>query len=539
MIEIIKIAFSQKRFPDRLPWEKIIIVAAIVLASLATSWSFIHGWIIAYGDAESHLNIAKRVVSGLTPGLAQLGGVWLPLPHLLMIPLVIFDPLWRTGLAGSIVSGISFVISAFFVFKLIFLITKNKLSAAVGSLIFITNPNMLYMQSTPMTELPLIVFSLASIYYFCLYFSENGFRPLMLAGGFGLAASLSRYDGWFLVTLEALIIFLHRFPFRKFGNNLANRSLTFFTFLTDKGEGELILFSTLAFIGIVGWLLWGYLILGNPLYFAYSSYSAASQQKGFLALGELPAYHNLWVSFLYYFVTSMSVGGILIFGSALIASVIFLRDKAIKNRWFIYLLFLSPFIFNVVTLFLGQSVIYIPGLNLVRFKSWLFNVRYGLLMVPAMAVLFGYLFGKVSSWGKVFLITLLIVNLGFFATGYSPVLTLAEGTLGISKSSHPDAENWLSQHYDYGLVLMDDYGRAISIIGSGIPMQDIVYVGSRFYWQEALQAPQLRIRWVVMQKNDAVWKALYSTGEEQGRLYKYFRKVYSSESILIFERNNQ
>ena len=69
-------------------------ILALIVGMATTAWAFAHHVILAYGDSEAHLNIAKRVVSGLTPGLAQLGSVWLPLPHLLMVPFVINDTLW-------------------------------------------------------------------------------------------------------------------------------------------------------------------------------------------------------------------------------------------------------------------------------------------------------------------------------------------------------------------------------------------------------------------------------------------------------------
>jgi len=39
--------------------------------------------ILIYGDAEGHINIARRIFDSRTPGLLQIGTVWLPLPHLL------------------------------------------------------------------------------------------------------------------------------------------------------------------------------------------------------------------------------------------------------------------------------------------------------------------------------------------------------------------------------------------------------------------------------------------------------------------------
>ncbi len=512
----------------------VIAVATSIIATLYVY--FIHG-VIAYGDAESHLNIAKRVVSGLTPGLAQLGGIWLPLPHLLMVPLIWFDPLWRTGLAGAIISGISFCVSAVIIFRIVHFLTKNTFAAFVGLFVFLLNPNVLYMQATPMTEMPLIVFLLLSIYYFMRYISSGKIYPLILAATFGLAASVSRYDGWFLVLLEGLLILIYRFPYGKFWRNLRKRGITLFAFLSERGEGEAIMFSTIALVGIIAWFAWGYLILGDPLYFTNSQFSAKSQQQGFLGRGELPAYHNLPLAFAYYLVTTMGISGLPVFVAAVVATLLFVRDKKIPHSYFYFVLLMSPFIFNVLTLFLGQSIIFIPHLTPVEFEWRLFNVRYGLLMIPTIAVLFGYLFARVKNLGKIVLVFLLFCNIGLYGIGYARVLSYDDGTIGLSHSSHPDAEFWLAAHYDYGLVLLDDYSRTLSVIGSRVPMQSIVYVGSHLYWDEALKAPQRRIRWIVMQNGDAVWKSLYDDPRMQKVVYTYFHKVYTSDTILIFERN--
>src|SRR5436853_55458 len=106
------------RFFAKVPAMICVVVVGEVLSISALIVSFTHDWIVTYGDAESHLNIAKRVLHSLTPGAAQLGGIWLPLPHVLMLPFVFFDPLWRTGLAGSIVSGICYLLSCIFIYKL-------------------------------------------------------------------------------------------------------------------------------------------------------------------------------------------------------------------------------------------------------------------------------------------------------------------------------------------------------------------------------------------------------------------------------------
>src|SRR5437773_571041 len=69
-------------------------------------------------DAIAHVNKALGLFDNFEPGVRQLGTVWLPLPHLLMVPLAAIDPLWRSGAAGSIVSVLSFIGTGVFLFLL-------------------------------------------------------------------------------------------------------------------------------------------------------------------------------------------------------------------------------------------------------------------------------------------------------------------------------------------------------------------------------------------------------------------------------------
>ena len=532
--------------------ENWVLLLAFLAAGAATIWSFFNGYITAYGDAESHLNIAKRVIDSLTPGFAQLGGIWLPLPHIFLIPFVYFDWLWRSGLAGSIVSGIAFIISAVYIYKLTFLLTENKLASFLAALVFISNPNILYLQSTPMTELSLIVFFVLSSYHFILFLKNEELLPLIMAALFGFCATLSRYDGWALVLMEAGILFLYYFPVA-FGFGRTDEPETESEASDDVAspegrsllaetwslfEGRLILFSTLAFVGIALWLFWGFLILGDPMYFTHSQFSANSQQQSWLARGELPAYHNIFVALKYYFVTSVSSAGVFIFIAALVGMFAFIFNRENKNRFFILLLLLVPFFFNVATLFLGQSVIFIPSITPITFEWTLFNVRYGVMMAPFAAIFLGYLAYKSGIFGKALLVALIIIQTALYVIGFSPVLALDDGTRGLSSfiAKIPDAQNFMASNYDYGIVLTDDYARTVSIIRTNIPMKNIIYIGNKPYWEESLVAPEKYARWIVMQKDDAVWKNIYDRPEVNARLFKYFNKVYTSEDILIFRR---
>src|SRR5580704_13327308 len=91
-------------------------LASAAVMAAALTYFYRSGSTLYPGDAEAHLNIARRIIDSRTPGWSQIGTTWLPLPHLLMIPLVRNDWMWRTGLAGAIVSGVSMALAAAFLF---------------------------------------------------------------------------------------------------------------------------------------------------------------------------------------------------------------------------------------------------------------------------------------------------------------------------------------------------------------------------------------------------------------------------------------
>src|SRR5256712_4003320 len=92
-------------------------IASVV--SVASFFYYFHqGDLQLYGDAVAHINIARRVFDSRTPGLLQLGTVWLPLPHILMLPFLISRWMWQTGIGGSIPSLIAYVFSVTGIFRL-------------------------------------------------------------------------------------------------------------------------------------------------------------------------------------------------------------------------------------------------------------------------------------------------------------------------------------------------------------------------------------------------------------------------------------
>jgi hypothetical protein len=132
-----------------------VVAAALLTAivSAAAIWFFYRdGSMMNFGDAEAHLNIARRILDNRTPGYDQLGTTWLPLPHLIIVPFAKKLRLWQTGFAGSLPSGICFSMAAAFLFAATRRIFDNLSAAILATALFVLNPNALFLQSSAMTE---------------------------------------------------------------------------------------------------------------------------------------------------------------------------------------------------------------------------------------------------------------------------------------------------------------------------------------------------------------------------------------------------
>src|SRR5260370_38460117 len=106
--------------PSHSSSEMVLVGQLAAAVSIASFFYYLrHGDLLLYGDAVAHISIARRVFDSRTPGFLQLGTVWLPLPHLLMLPFLLPRWLWQTGIAGSIPSLIPYVFSVTGIFRLV------------------------------------------------------------------------------------------------------------------------------------------------------------------------------------------------------------------------------------------------------------------------------------------------------------------------------------------------------------------------------------------------------------------------------------
>ncbi len=466
---------------------KYLFIFVFIFLSAISIYFFIYylqnGLGLNYNDARSHLDIGRRVVEGLKPGLAQLGSVWLPLNHMLMVPLIWNDWAWHTGFAGTVWSMLSFIGTGLIIYKYLEELKVGILGRLTAVAVFVANVNVLYLQSTAMTELLMLFTLTASSYYLMKWHKSENINELIKVAFWVMLATLTRYDGWFMLGMVTVLIALHVWKKSSY----------------KKMEGVSILFLTVAAFGVVIWLAWNQLIFGDALYWAIGPYSAHAQQEVMSEAGALPTKYNLLLSIKVYLYAllynSYTYPAIL----GMIGAIVLWCDKKIDAGLRISTTALmSPFIFNILALFLGFSVIYVQGIS---GNTW-FNVRYGVMLAPTIAIFIGYLVDKAKTYRLLLIGSLMFVL--FFAFANNDAVTIDDARVGSSQKNVSEVSGWLHDNAkdEAGFILISAASHDAIIFSSGLPMKKFIHEGTGAYWESATTSPDRWARWVVMRTHD-------------------------------------
>jgi hypothetical protein len=466
------------------------------------------GAILLYGDAVAHINIARRVFDSRTPGLLQLGTVWLPLPHLLDIPFIVNDRMWQTGLGGSIPSMIAYVVGTLGVFRMVRGLTfrdeASSMAAWIAALIYALNPNLIYMQATAMTEsLYLALFIWAAVYFseFVRQAREQTelARKSLLKCGLAVSAAMwVRYDGWFLaaVIAVAVAIVLWRLPsiVRPLQVGLAG-----FLLLTGITGGLFLVYNQFAY--------------GNALEFANGPYSARAIQERSKTptMPTYPGENSPRVATLQFLkVSRLNVAegrpDLLLFTAAFIA---LLASLYFARRYLPWAILWMPLPFYVLCIAWGSVPIY-------HSEWWPFsyyNVRYGLQLLPALAVFAALAFKFLTNFFSrqhVIGAAILVIFVSYFSVWqHVPIclrearangrdrLALEQELAGMLKALPPSATLMMNCGAHPGAMQM-----------AGIPFRRMLRESNPPYWEEALKRPAESADYIIAFPGDDVAQAV-------------------------------
>ena len=494
-----------------------------------------------YGDALAHLHIARRVIDGRRPGLSELGSVWLPLPHLLMIPFVAVYAWWANGIAGLIPSAAAYLAGCAGVYRL----ARRWLGpaeAAVALAFFALNPNLLYMQTTAMTE-PLFVCEMvwASVWLVewrtCLDQTDTASlrranRLLYLIAVALSAAVFTRYDGWVMAFLSWVAIGLILLKRRRLG------SRHFWI------AGILVVASPIV------WFTYNAVVFGDWLDFMRGPYSAKAIELRTASPGAgppHPGWHNPWLSLKFFVKTAKmdAAGerwGTWLLGASLLGTVwawLIARRRAFCWSLLLWL----PVPFYAYSVAYGSVPIFIPPWWP---HSW-YNTRYGLELLPAFALGVAFFTHFVATgvrefqprWPRFVLAAmfLLIAANAVILIREHP-LCYVEGTKNLASRSDYDREippllRALAAEHPGAPVLMNTSVHPEFVARSGFPLRQTINESDREYLQAALAAPAAQAAIVLAYDGDDVDRAVKAHPEGLTMVRRFQMKDQPGITIYV------
>lgn len=413
--------------------------------------------LIYFGDAVSHIVRARQFIDSQQPGILNIGTVWLPLPHLLLLPFVAFDSLFYSGLAGAVI-GIPFLVgTGLLLFSIIESLTNSRSIAFLFGLLFGLNPNVIYIALTPMNEMPLLFFVTLGGYAMLKWFHSGKERWIIVSTSAVLCATLCRYEAWLLAPFVSIIALHKGLGFWNSGNKTDSLKMVFI--------------AGICWIGIVFWFGWNYIHYGDALKFARWTYSVGtSEVRSTLQNSPQDVFHILGEALLWIFGPMMVIAGVLMIFS--------IRGLSAHKEQIILLLFFSlPAVFNVTAILNG----------FVQIDEWWWNWRFvlsfGLFLSLASAFGLQELFQKVRSR-----IVRKIIVAFYFAM---PVMQLLIPAVGVAVFN--DAAKSFDERSQYSVALGEELQKRYD--GGSIALLTGYGAGQRVMISSRLQLKTFNIKY--------------------------------------------
>jgi len=519
---------TEKRISDAEGW--VVLAFCMAASGVAILWSWRHGAMINYGDAIAHLHIARRVFDSRTPRFSELGSVWLPLPHILLLPFVQNYFWWAMGLAGVVPSALACVASCAGIYRLA-RTWLDRAPAALALLFFALNPNLLYLQTTAMTE-PLFLCEFIWIVVWLVEWRAaldeetvaDGSNPhsvpssprssiaratrLQICIAIVLVAAIfTRYDGWIIALTAWSGIAITLFRRAAAGERSRLASPAFWLATTAIAAAPLL------------WFVYNSVCFGDWLFFARGPYSAHAIELHTAANAPgwppHPGWHSPWVALLFYLKVAEldsvaapgwgNLWGNLVLGLAMLGTArAWLVEKARRRAIAWTLLLWLPVPFYAWSVAYGSVPIFFPA----WWPYTWYNTRYGLEFLPALALGLGFavhlLAGSLRTlnlpasasvlykFAFAFLFALAGLNV-YALLGYGPIVYVESTKNALARQPYdnaiPPALQSLLTLDPHATVLMNTSIYPEIVAFTGIPLRQTINEGDLGIYRSALDDP--------------------------------------------------
>jgi len=429
-----------------------------------------------------------------------------------MIPFVHVYAWWANGIAGMIPSVLAYLAGCVGIYRL----ARHWLKPAAAAFtltFFALNPNLLYLQTTGMTE-PLFLCEMIWLAVWlvewraCL--DEDPEKAQRLQGWIAavlVAAVFTRYDGWIMAALAWSGVGLELLRRGRL------RSRAFW------------LASAIVVAAPLAWFIYNAAAFGDWLEFARGPYSAKAIEIRTASHGAgppHPGWHNPWVSLLFFLKVSEMDAAAAAWGNALLAlsclgtawAWITARRRAFTWAMLLWL----PAPFYAYSVAYGSVPIFLPAWWP---HSW-YNTRYGMELLPALALGLGFVAQFVIAavrefkprWAKYAAgVLFALVALNAVKMVRERPLVYVEGTKNINahrpyQTQIPPVLRALLATRPGSEILMETSVDPEIVALTGIPLSRTINEADLEIWDAALKAPAAHADIVVAFDGDAVDRAV-------------------------------
>jgi hypothetical protein len=471
------------------------------------------GLTLSHYDARGHLVVARRIADSLTPGWQQIGAVWLPLPHVLNAIPVQIDRLFQSGASAVVISVLSFAVAAGSIAWIVSRVTASLWPAAAAAFVFVINPNLLYLQSTPMTEplmLGVTLLAVAMLVEWCATAGVDrsaGLKALAraqsrarTATGVAFAlACLTRYEAWPVTAVALAGAALAR---RRGGETLKG-ALTAVMPIAVYPVAAIAAFALFSRIIVGQWFASGFFVAENP------------------ALGHPGAAANQILTGV------RSLGGTLTTVVALVGLAGILARGLLKDGGAFTLVALAP-----------AAAAAVPWVAFVEGHPH--RVRYMVPLLAAQAIGIGAAAGRWRQGAPVAAVVLMVVAGVETAPmfGAAPMTAEAQWDLP-NAAARRQVTACLERQYDGTTIMasMGSLGHYMQELSrSGFRIRDFLHEGNGDIWLSAIVRARPFAGWVLIEEYAEGGDILSSIARENPRLLEGFSRACDGGGVALYRR---
>ena len=472
-----------------------VLAACVLIGAAAVVHYWRAGLVLSHYDARAHLTVARRVFDSLTPGWRQLGGVWLPLPHVIDLPLVASTWAYRTGIPAVAASVLALSVGLAALARWIVRETGSVVAALAAPALILGNPNVLYLQSTPMTEPLLLGLSCVALLAVDEWIRFPASRRAAWAGPALGALLLVRYEGWFVGAALGAVAVVAR---RRDGLAAVMRLLGW------------PVVAVLAFLSL-SWASTGHFLVTSGFYVADNP----ARHQPLAALSDMAR------------VTTALTGPVVVACALAGAAICLMRARRLS------------------TALLPLSLAAAGCLPLGAFDAGHpMRVRYMVPLVAAAGVLTAIAVASVAgSRGRLRALVATVVVLVTFAMrppfdARAPVVVEAQRDVPLQLARQP-VTAYLARAYDGTPILasmeaLGHYMQEMSAIG--LPLRVFLHEGNGDLWLDALSGPRRHVGWILIESRTDGRDGLADQVARDPAFLDGFEQVAAGGDVVLYKR---